>query len=125
MYVQTSVARWYIFKPKIQIWVNFRKALQWKMLVFFMAMLSTFRQNGIFLLSGTSCGHSVCFSTFWYVVPRKIWHPRRRHTTETSGPCQYHSYDTPSYPLLHTYKHSGLEFSEHTIFYIQMVFSNF
>jgi hypothetical protein len=28
----SRVARWFVFKPKIQIWVNFGGFLQWKML---------------------------------------------------------------------------------------------
>jgi hypothetical protein len=36
------VARCHIFEQKIQIWVNFWRALQWKMLVYFMSIWSIF-----------------------------------------------------------------------------------
>jgi hypothetical protein len=71
----TGVARWYIFEPKIPIWVNFVGVLQRKMLVYlssFVIMLWT---------SGMLCGHLVLlcsfgtFSPFWYVVAIKIWQP--------------------------------------------------
>jgi hypothetical protein len=32
------VARWYIFKPKITIWVNFWRALEWKSLAYSMTI---------------------------------------------------------------------------------------
>jgi hypothetical protein len=72
----SRVARWHIFKPKIVIWVNFWRDLQWKMLVYDMDIWYILGPFGIF------CGHSVyfilvwhIFSQFWYVVPRKIWQP--------------------------------------------------
>jgi hypothetical protein len=33
----TRVARWYLFKPKIPIWVKIGRALEWKMFAYFMA----------------------------------------------------------------------------------------
>jgi hypothetical protein len=38
-YIQTSVARRFIFRPKIPIWVNFgRPYIDGKMLIYFMAI---------------------------------------------------------------------------------------
>jgi hypothetical protein len=56
--VTARVARWYIFKPKISIWVNFGgywnerfwRVLEWKMLLYF----------GLFY------GHLVYFVAIWY-----------------------------------------------------------
>jgi hypothetical protein len=42
------VARWYIFRPKIAIWVKVWRALQWKMLVYFMDIWSILRPFDIF-----------------------------------------------------------------------------
>jgi hypothetical protein len=56
----TRVARLYIFKPKIQIWVNF-VVLQWQMLVYCMAFLSILQPFGKFY------GHFVYFPQFWYI----------------------------------------------------------
>jgi hypothetical protein len=64
-----------ILRPKIPICGKFWKVLQWKMLVFFMAILSILPPGGIF------CDHLVHFVViwyifqFWYVVTRKIWQP--------------------------------------------------
>jgi hypothetical protein len=67
------VARWYIFKSKIQVWVTFGGSCNtrcWYLLWSFGFICPPF---GIF------CGHLVyvwyAFSHFWYVVPRKIWQP--------------------------------------------------
>jgi hypothetical protein len=48
---QCRVARWFIFKPKILIWVRFVGVLQWKMLVYFM-----------------SYSHMVLFVVIWYIL---------------------------------------------------------
>jgi hypothetical protein len=42
---------------------KFRRVLQWKMLVYFMAIWSILRQCGIF------CGHLVYFMVIWYIFP--------------------------------------------------------
>jgi hypothetical protein len=34
------------------------------------------RQFDIFWTIGIFCGNLVYFSSFWYIVPRKIWQPR-------------------------------------------------
>jgi hypothetical protein len=44
----SRVARWYIFKLKIPVWVNFWWCLQWKMFVYFMDFWSILRSIGIF-----------------------------------------------------------------------------
>jgi hypothetical protein len=64
---------------------NFGKVLQWKMLVYFMAILS------IFLLFGALYDYLPYFMVIWYIfVPRKIWQPcgwpiiwRKRHKIKT------------------------------------------
>jgi hypothetical protein len=43
---------------------KFWRLLQWKMLVYFMAMWSNLWQFGIF------CGHLVYFMVTWYIFPR-------------------------------------------------------
>jgi hypothetical protein len=64
------------FRTKKTYLGKFWKVLQWKILVFFMALLSILRPIVIFY------GHLVhfvdiwyVFPRFWYVVPRKIWQP--------------------------------------------------
>jgi hypothetical protein len=66
----SRVARWFIFKPKIPIWVQIWRALELKMLVYFMSMLLPF---GIFLVSWYNVwlfGHLYIFP-FWYVWSKK------------------------------------------------------
>jgi hypothetical protein len=48
------VARWFVFKQKIQIWVNFVGALEWKALVWFLWSF------GIFY------GHLLYFMAIWF-----------------------------------------------------------
>jgi hypothetical protein len=64
--VVLRVARWYILKPNILIWVNFGEPL-----------------NGIFyghlvyfLANWEFSSNLVYFPPFWYIVSRKIWQPR-------------------------------------------------
>jgi hypothetical protein len=47
----------------------FRRALEWEMLEYFMAVWYILRPFGIL------CVTLVYFPPFGYVVPRKIWHP--------------------------------------------------
>jgi hypothetical protein len=94
-FISTRVARWHIFKPKIQIWVNFGGSgdgrcwhillpfglpMCWPFgilcghLVYSVAIWYTLWPFGIL------CGHSVYIITIWYVLPvfvarRKIWWP--------------------------------------------------
>jgi hypothetical protein len=57
------VARWYFFKPKIPIWVNFGGSCNGK----------CWYIRSILLPFGLFYGHLVYFPPFWYIVPRKIW----------------------------------------------------
>jgi hypothetical protein len=72
--VSTRVARWHIFIPKIQIWVNSGVSCNRRCWYIFghLPFLWTF---DIFP------GYLVYFWPFWYVVLRKIWQPwiQRRH----------------------------------------------
>jgi hypothetical protein len=75
-YVCHRVARWYTNShtknPNLGI---FWRALEWKLLVFFMAIWFILQPFGIF------CSFLVCFEVIWYifpildVLPRKIWQP--------------------------------------------------
>jgi hypothetical protein len=58
-----------IFQTKNPNLGKFWMVLQWKMLVYFMAVLSILWPFGIF------CGCFVYFSPFWCDAPRKIWQP--------------------------------------------------
>jgi hypothetical protein len=63
MTIHRSVARWYIFKPKIQIWVNFEGS--WNGRCWYLrAILSILRTNDIFY------GHLVHFVVIWYIFTR-------------------------------------------------------
>jgi hypothetical protein len=57
--LHTRVARWFVFKPKIPIWVNFAgRYIDWK--------------NGYILWPfGIFYGHLVYFMTIWYIL---IWY---------------------------------------------------
>jgi hypothetical protein len=74
----TRVARCRTFKPKITIFGQFWRALQWKMLVYFTPICHTYFVVIWYIswLFGT-------FSPFRYVVPRKIWHTCFRLPNET------------------------------------------
>jgi hypothetical protein len=93
--ITASVARWYVFKPNVQIWVNFGRTCNgrsWYFLrpfclvsgqmVYFMAILWSF---GIFL-------------QFRYVVPRKIWQPWWR--VIEANPYMYIRYTTQNIKLV-------------------------
>jgi hypothetical protein len=60
--VQGRVARWFVFKPKIAIWGEFWRALDWKMLKYFMAICGIFWTFGIFN------NHLVHFEFIWYII---------------------------------------------------------
>jgi hypothetical protein len=60
----SRVARWFVFKPKIKIWVNFGGSCCGKYLVYFMTIWSTLRPLEIFY------GHFVYFVVIWYIFPR-------------------------------------------------------
>jgi hypothetical protein len=59
----SRVARWFIFVPKIPIWVNFRRALHWKMFIYFKTVWSYFQTFGIFY------DHLVHFVFIGYIFP--------------------------------------------------------
>jgi hypothetical protein len=50
----------------------FWRALEWKLLVYFMTIWYSLWPFGVFF------GPLVNFSPFWYVAPRKIWQPCAR-----------------------------------------------
>jgi hypothetical protein len=87
--VAARVARWHIFKPKIQIWVNFRGTCNgrcWRI----WSILRPFRIY--FGLFGIFYGNAVYFTAFWYVVPIKIWQPWPNFGAKSAGPA------TPTVP---------------------------
>jgi hypothetical protein len=55
------VARWFVFKPKIPIWLNFGGSCYGKILVYFMNIWSILRSLEIFY------GHLVYFVVIWYI----------------------------------------------------------
>jgi hypothetical protein len=63
--INTRAARQ--FQSKSRNWGKFWKALQWKMLAYFMDIWAFLWKFDIFH------GHLVYFSSFWYTVPPKIW----------------------------------------------------
>jgi hypothetical protein len=75
--LQTRLARWYIFRPKIEIWINLGGSCNrrcWYILLTF----------GIFyghLKYFMDIWYSLCeFGIWcWYIVPRKIWQPCSRY----------------------------------------------
>jgi hypothetical protein len=52
----------HIFKPKISIWVNVGRALQWKMLVYFYSHLIYFTEIWYIL-----CTFGIYFMVIWYI----------------------------------------------------------
>jgi hypothetical protein len=73
-WVHARVARWYIFKTKIPILGKFLMVLQWKMLVYYMAIWSNLRSFGIFYIWPFSTyifGHLVYFSRFGMLYQTK------------------------------------------------------
>jgi hypothetical protein len=57
---RTTVARWFVFKPKIYLG-NFWWVLQWKILVYFMTIWSILQPFEILY------GYLVYFVVFWYI----------------------------------------------------------
>jgi hypothetical protein len=61
--VVDRVARWFLFKPKIPNWVNFEGLyLDWKMLIYFMALWNILQAFGIFY------DHLVHFVFIWDIL---------------------------------------------------------
>jgi hypothetical protein len=72
----SRVARWFIFQPKIPIWVNFeRPYIDWKMLIYSMAIWNIYRHLWYFMIILNILCSFGRFSRFWYQVPIKIWQP--------------------------------------------------
>jgi hypothetical protein len=69
------VARWFVFKPKIQIWVNFFRALQWKMYYILWSLGPFYGFCYILWTFGIIRSNMLYIFPFWYFVPRKIWQP--------------------------------------------------
>jgi hypothetical protein len=61
--LRCRVARWFLFKPKVQIWVNF-EGLNWKMLVYFIAIWNNLQTFGI------CYDHLENFVYIWYIFRR-------------------------------------------------------
>jgi hypothetical protein len=60
--LECRVARWFVFKPKIPIWVNFGGLyVDWKRLIYFMAICNILRTFGKFY------DHLVNFLLIWYI----------------------------------------------------------
>jgi hypothetical protein len=73
----SRAARWYIFKPKIQLWGKFWRALERKMLVYILCSFEVYLDHLVyFMVIWLICGYLVCFSPFWYIMFRKFWQPR-------------------------------------------------
>jgi hypothetical protein len=68
---RSRVARWFVFKPKIQIWVNFGRSCNGRC-CFILWTLGPFY---CLLLYFMDIWRSILvyFSPSWYFVPRKIW----------------------------------------------------
>jgi hypothetical protein len=71
----TRVARWFVFKPKIPIWVNFEGLAMENLGIFYDHLVYVTAIGNILWPFGIFCGHLVYFSPFWYFLPRKIWQP--------------------------------------------------
>jgi hypothetical protein len=65
----STVARWYILKPKIPIWVNFGRLLQWNMLVFLWVFCQFNRQMVYYFIAiWYIFGHLVYYViAIWYI----------------------------------------------------------
>jgi hypothetical protein len=61
--VRIRVARWYIFKPKIPIWVNFGGSSMDDVGILYV------RQFDLFYDILVYCGHLVYFMIVWYIYP--------------------------------------------------------
>jgi hypothetical protein len=57
------VARWFVFVPKIPIWVYYGGPLELKMLVYFMTFRNILRPLGLFHF------RLVQFVVIWYIFP--------------------------------------------------------
>jgi hypothetical protein len=62
------IARWFIFNPKIQIWVNFGGP--WNGKYWYTYVMTIWYQYWYIIWP---FGNLVVFPTFWYIVSRKNW----------------------------------------------------
>jgi hypothetical protein len=68
-FAESRVARWFLFKPKIPIGVNFGGALDWKMLVYLMAIWSILQTYAILMtILYILCSFDTFFR-FWFWQP--------------------------------------------------------
>jgi hypothetical protein len=79
---QTSVARWFIFKPKTSKFGEILEGLIIENVRIFYGHLQFFR--AIRHISNVMVIYMVYFSPFWYIVLRKIWQPGSRQKHEFS-----------------------------------------
>jgi hypothetical protein len=73
--IETGVARWFVFKPKIPIWVNFWGLAMENLGIFYDHLVYFTAIGNILWPFGILCGHLVYFSPFLCFVPSKIWQP--------------------------------------------------
>jgi hypothetical protein len=69
------VARWFIFKPKIQIGKILEGLAMEDVVIFYVRLVHFTVFCYILLTLGIVCGKFGIFFPFWYFVPRKIWQP--------------------------------------------------
>jgi hypothetical protein len=72
---ETRVARWYIFKPKFQIWVNFGGFGNGRCCYILWTFGLFYGQIVCYMDIWYIYGKLVLLFPFWYIVPRKIWQP--------------------------------------------------
>jgi hypothetical protein len=65
--IPIRVARWYNFKPRIPIWVNFLGSGNARGLPFGLA----YRQS-VLIMANCCCCFWYIFTSFWYVLPKKL-----------------------------------------------------
>jgi hypothetical protein len=73
--VQCRVARWFVFKPKIQIWENMEGIAMEDVGIIYGHLVHFTVFCYILLTFGIVRGSLVYFPLFWCFVPRKIWQP--------------------------------------------------
>jgi hypothetical protein len=78
------VARWYIFKPKIPNLGKFWRALEWKCLVYSMAIWKKNYGHLVYFTYGhleKNYGHLVYFRVIWYISPILVCCPQKNLAT--------------------------------------------
>jgi thiol-disulfide isomerase/thioredoxin len=71
LWVAIRVARWFVFKPKIPIWVNFGGPWNGKCRYILWSFGIFYDQLVDYLAIWQCCGNLVYFPLFWYIVKRK------------------------------------------------------